>query len=51
MKADDVEARLVLIEVCRASGQADSARELVRENSKLRPEFSVAKWRSAGLAS
>ena len=44
MKADDVEARLVLIEVSHAIGNADAARELVQELSKLKPDFSVAKW-------
>ncbi|MGH8689398.1 MAG: tetratricopeptide repeat protein [Burkholderiales bacterium] len=44
MKADDVDARLVLIEVCRAIGNADAAQELVQEASKLKPDFSVAKW-------
>lgn len=43
-KSDDIDARLVLIEVCRATGDADAARDLVQEVSKLKPEFSVAKW-------
>jgi adenylate cyclase len=43
-KSDDIDARLVLIEVCRATGNEGSARELVREVSQLRPDFSVSRW-------
>ena len=43
-KSDDVDARLVLIEVCRATGNEGSAREFVREVSTLRPDFSVSRW-------
>lgn len=44
MKPDDIDARLVLIEVCRATGNEGSARELAREVSTLRPDFSVSIW-------
>jgi adenylate cyclase len=43
-KADDIDARLVLIEICQAGGDVEAARELVREVTTLRPDFSVAKW-------
>jgi DNA-binding SARP family transcriptional activator len=41
---DDLDARLVLIEVCRATGDEDLARELVNEISALWPEFSLKEW-------
>ena len=44
MKPDDIDARLVLIEVCQATGNEGSAREFVREVSTLRPDFSVSRW-------
>jgi adenylate cyclase len=44
LKADDIDARLVLIEVCRATGDEASAREFVQEVSTLQPDFSVSKW-------
>ena len=44
MRADDIDARLVLIEVCRATGNEGSAREYVREVSTLQPDFSVSRW-------
>jgi adenylate cyclase len=43
-KADDVDARLVLIEVHQATGDVEAARALAREVCALRPDFSVAKW-------
>ncbi len=43
-KSDDIDARLVLIEVCRATENEGSAREFAREVSTLRPDFSVSKW-------
>ncbi len=43
-KADDIDARLVLIEACRASGDSDAAREYVREVATLKPDFSVSAW-------
>jgi adenylate cyclase len=43
-KSDDIDARLVLIEVFRAAGDDGSAGELVREVSTVRPDFSVSKW-------
>jgi tetratricopeptide (TPR) repeat protein len=44
IKPDDIDARLVLIEVCRATGNEGLARELANEVSALRPEFSLAEW-------
>jgi len=44
LKSDDIDARLVLIEVCRATGNEGSARELAQEVARLRPDFSVSKW-------
>lgn len=44
MKPDDLDARLVLIEVCQATGNEASAREFVQEVSALRPDFSVSRW-------
>ena len=44
IKPDDIDARLVLIEVCGATGNEGSAPEFVREVSTLRPDFSVSKW-------
>lgn len=44
IKPEDIDARLVLIEVYRATGNEGSARELVREVSMLQPDFSVSKW-------
>jgi len=43
-KSDDVDARLVLIEVCKAARSADAVRELVREVAAIKPDFSVEKW-------
>jgi adenylate cyclase len=43
-KPDDIDARLVLIEVCQATGETETADALVREVLALRPDFSVAKW-------
>jgi len=43
-KPDDVDARLVLIEVLQTTGEEDAARELVREVATLQPEFSLARW-------
>ncbi|MBI2160510.1 MAG: hypothetical protein HYU25_09070 [Candidatus Rokubacteria bacterium] len=44
MRPEDIEARLVLIEVCQATGNEGSARELAHEVSALRPDFSVSRW-------
>jgi len=44
IKPDDIDARLVLIEVCRATGNEGLARELAQEVSGLQPDFSVSKW-------
>ncbi len=44
MKPDDIDARLVLIEVSRATGNEGSAREFAREIATLRPDFSVSRW-------
>jgi tetratricopeptide (TPR) repeat protein len=46
-KAEDIDARLVLIEVYQAAGDTEAALALVREVSALRPDFSVAKWAEA----
>lgn len=43
-KADDVDARLVQIEVCNATGKTADARRLAAEVKSLQPAFSVAKW-------
>jgi adenylate cyclase len=43
-KPDDVDARLVLIEVLQATGKENAARELAREVAALRPDFSIARW-------
>ncbi len=44
MKADDIDARLVLIEVCRATGDDGAARACAQEIFALRPDFSLAQW-------
>jgi len=44
MRPDEIDARLVLIEVCRATGNERSAREFVQEVSTLRPDFSLSRW-------
>jgi tetratricopeptide (TPR) repeat protein len=44
MRPDDLDARLVLIEVCQATGNEGSAREFVQVVSALRPDFSVSRW-------
>ena len=44
IKPDDIDARLVLIEVGRATGNEGLARELANEVSALRPDFSLAEW-------
>jgi adenylate cyclase len=44
MRPDDIDARLVLIEVCGATGNEGAAREFAREVSTLRPDFSVSGW-------
>jgi len=44
MKHDDIDARLVQIEVCNATGKESHARQLAQEISALRPDFSVARW-------
>ncbi len=44
LKPDDIDARLVLIEVCRAQGKDSLAREFVQEVSTLWPDFSVSRW-------
>ncbi|HET9352338.1 MAG TPA: hypothetical protein VFO02_13535 [Burkholderiales bacterium] len=41
---DDIDARLVLIESCQATGDAAGARQLVDEVRKLQPDFSLQKW-------
>jgi len=46
-KSDDIDARLVLIEVCQATGNEGAARELGREVSTLQPDFSVSRWAEA----
>jgi adenylate cyclase len=43
-KPDDVDARLVLIEVLQATGNGDAARKLAREVAAMRPDFSVSGW-------
>jgi len=47
MRPDDIDARLVLIEVCEAKGDANRVRQLLQEITKLTPDFSVAKWAEA----
>lgn len=44
VKPDDIDARLVLIESCLATGDAAGARQLVDEVRKLQPDFSLQKW-------
>lgn len=44
MRADDIDARLVLIEVCQATANEGSACEFAREVSTLRPDFSLSRW-------
>jgi adenylate cyclase len=44
MKPDDVDARLVLIESCLATGDAASAGQFAEEIRKLQPDFSLQKW-------
>ena len=44
IKPDDIDARLVLIEVCRATGNEGLARELANEVLALRPDFSLSEW-------
>ncbi len=43
-KPEDIDARLVLIESCLATGDAAGARQLVDEVRKLQPDFSLQKW-------
>jgi tetratricopeptide (TPR) repeat protein len=43
-KADDLDARLVLIEIGRATGDEAAARVLAGEVTTVKPDFSVAKW-------
>jgi len=43
-KPDDIDARLVLIEVGLATGDVRSAREFAHEVLVLQPDFSVNKW-------
>lgn len=44
VRPEDIDARLVLIDVCQLTGNEGAARELARELSALKPDFSVAKW-------
>jgi adenylate cyclase len=44
MRPDEIDARLVLIEVCQSTGNEGSAREYVRQIAALRPDFSISKW-------
>ena len=44
IKSDDLDARLVQIEVSRATRDETAARGMAREVVTMKPEFSVSKW-------
>jgi hypothetical protein len=43
-KSDEVDARLVLTEVCAAIGDRISVQQLTQEVSTLLPDFSLSNW-------
>lgn len=44
MRPEEIDARLILIEICQATGKRSSARDFVREVLSVQPDFSVSTW-------